>query len=232
MWAVRSNFPAAVELYLEYGAEINARTRTGKTPAARPPGAGGGSHGAGIVRSGWPEQGFQGETPGGMTPLLYAARDGRIDIAKTLVAAKADVQQADVNGITPLLMAITNNHLDVAKFFVEKGANPNAADWWGRTPLYATVEIRNRDYGRNNEHEIDRPAALEVIRMLLDRADRALDPAVARASRHGDTDLALAGHDERRRLGRDHRSLRRAHRKLPLATFRGSRSASARSSSA
>ncbi len=57
MWAVRSNFPAAVEILLEYGAEINARTRTGKTPAARPPGAGGGSHGAGIVRSGWPEQG-------------------------------------------------------------------------------------------------------------------------------------------------------------------------------
>jgi ankyrin repeat protein len=169
MWAVRSNFPAAVEIFLEYGAEINGATRTGKAPAPRPPGAGGGSHGTGIVRSGWPEQGFQGETPGGMTPLLYAARDGRIDIARTLVAAKADVQQADVNGITPLLMSITNNHLDVAKFFVEKGANPNAADWWGRTPLYATVEIRNRDYGRNNEHEIDRPAALEVIRMLLDR---------------------------------------------------------------
>jgi len=169
MWAVRSNFPAAVDLYLEYGAEINARTRTGKTPAARPPGAGGGSHGSGIVRSGWPEQGFQGETPGGMTPLLYAARDGRIDIARILVAAKADVQQADVNSITPLLMAITNKHLDVAKFLLEKGAAVNAADWWGRTPLYATVEIRNRDYGRNNEHEIDRPAAFEVIRMLLDR---------------------------------------------------------------
>jgi ankyrin repeat protein len=169
MWAVRSNFPAAVELYIEYGAEINARTRTGKTPAARPPGAGGGSHGAGIVRSGWPEQGFQGETPGGMTPLLYAARDGRTDIARMLIAAKADVQQADVNGITPLLMAITNNHLDTAKFLLEKAAAPNAADWWGRTPLYAAVEIRNRDYGRNNEHEIDRPAALDLIKMLLDR---------------------------------------------------------------
>lgn len=169
MWAVRSNFPAGVQIMLEYGAEINARTRTGKTPAPRPPGAGGGSHGVGIVRSGWPEQGFQGETPGGMTPLLYAARDGRIDIARSLIAAKADVQQADVNSITPLVMAITNNHLDVAKFLLEKGAAVNAADWWGRTPLYATVEIRNRDYGRNNEHEIDRPAALEVIRMLLDR---------------------------------------------------------------
>jgi ankyrin repeat protein len=169
MWAVRSNFPAAVQTFLEYGAEINARTRTGKTPATRPPGAGGGSHGVGIVRSGWPERGFQGETPGGMTPLLYAARDGRIDIARLLIAAKADVQQADVNGIAPLLMAITNNHLDTAKLLLENGAAPNAADWWGRTPLYATVEIRNRDYGRNNEHAIDRPAALEVIRMLLDR---------------------------------------------------------------
>ena len=169
MWAVRSNVPAAVEIFLEYGAEINARTRTGKAPAPRPPGAGGGSHGVGIVRSGWPEQGFQGETPGGMTPLLYAARDGRTDIARILIAAKVDVQQADVNGITPLLMAITNNHMDTAKLLLQNAAAPNAADWWGRTPLYATIEIRNRDYGRNNEHEIDRPAALDVIRMLLDR---------------------------------------------------------------
>jgi len=169
MWAVRSNFPAAVDLYLEYGSEINARTRTGKAPAVRPPGAGGGSHGAGIVRSGWPEQGFQGETPGGMTPLLYAARDGRTGIVRSLIAAKADVQQADVNGITPLLMAITNNHLDTAKLLLENAAAANAADWWGRTPLYSAIEIRNRDYGRNNEHEIDRPAALEVIKVLLDR---------------------------------------------------------------
>lgn len=169
MWAARSHFTAAVPLLLEYGAEVNAQTRKGKTPAPRPPGAGGGSHGVGIVRSGWPEQGFQGETPGGMTPLLYAARGGRLDIVRLLVAAKADVQQADVNGITPLLMAITNNHLDVAKFLLEKGADPNAADWWGRTPLYAAVEIRNRDYGRNDEHAIDRPAALELIQALLDR---------------------------------------------------------------
>ena len=145
MWAVRSNHPAEVQLLVEYGAEVNARTRTGKAPAPRPPGAGGGSHGVGIVRSGWPDRGFQDATPGGMTALLYAARDGRLDSARMLVAAKADVNQADANGITPLLMAITNNHLDVAKFLLEKGANPNAADWWGRTPLWATVEIRDRD---------------------------------------------------------------------------------------
>ena len=42
----------------------------------RPPGTGGGSHGVGIVRSGVPPQGEQQPTPGGMTPLLFAARDG------------------------------------------------------------------------------------------------------------------------------------------------------------
>jgi ankyrin repeat protein len=66
-------------------------------------------------------------------------------------------------------MAITNNHLDLAKSFLEHGADPKATDWWGRTPLFAAVEIRNRDYGRNAEHDVDRPAALELIRILLDR---------------------------------------------------------------
>jgi len=169
MWAVRSNYPAAAELLLEFGAEVNARTRIGKAPAPRPPGAGGGSHGVGIVRSGWPERGFQDATPGGMTALLYAARDGRLEVAKILVQAKANVNLADANGITPLLMAITNNHIALAKFLLEKGASATSADWWGRTPLWAAVEIRNRDFGRNNEHEIDRPAALELIQALLDR---------------------------------------------------------------
>jgi ankyrin repeat protein len=169
MWAARSNNTAAIPLLVEFGAEVNAATRKGKTPAPRPPGAGGGSHGVGIVRSGWPEQGFQDATPGGMTALLYAARDGRLEASKLLLGAKADVNQTDVNGISPLMMAITNNHLDVAKYFLENGANVNAADWWGRTPLFAAVEIRNRDYGRNDEHSIDRGAALELIRAMVDR---------------------------------------------------------------
>jgi ankyrin repeat protein len=168
MWAARANNLAATQLYIEYGAEVNAATRKGKTPAVRPPGAGGGSHGLGIVRSGWPERGFQDATPGGMTPLLYAARDGRLEIARFLLAAKADLQQADVNGITPLVMAITNNHLALARLFVEKGADVKAVDWWGRTPLWAAVEMRDRDYGRNGEHEIDREAAFDLIRTLLD----------------------------------------------------------------
>ena len=56
MWAVRENRPELVSLLLARGASIEPKTRTGARPAARPPGAGGGSHGVGIVRGGVPPQ--------------------------------------------------------------------------------------------------------------------------------------------------------------------------------
>jgi ankyrin repeat protein len=168
MWAVREHHPGAVQLLLSHGAEVNAQTRTGTAPARRPPGAGGGSHGVGIVRSGWPDQGFQDATPGAMTALLYAARDGSLESAQMLVAAKAQVTQAEANGVTPLLLAIANGNLDVAKFLLDHGADANTADFWGRTPLWEAVELRNLDLDKSGENGIDRAAALDTIKTLLD----------------------------------------------------------------
>jgi ankyrin repeat protein len=168
MWAVRANNVKAVKVLLDRGAAVNARTREGKAPERRPPGAGGGSHGVGIVRGGWPERGYQPESPGGMSPLLFAARDGHLEIARLLLDAGADVNQADVNRITPLLAAISNHQLPVAQLLLERGANPKSADQWGRTPLWAAVEIRNRDIGRNGER-MDREGALNLINALLAR---------------------------------------------------------------
>ena len=168
MWAVRANHPEVVRLLLDKGAELDTKTRIGQTPTRRPPNAGGGSHGLGIVRGGWPDRGSQDATPGAMTALLYAARDGRSEIVQML--AKANVNQAEANGVTPLLMAITNNHLDIAKVLLDRGANVNAMDWWGRTPLWATVDVRNieLDY-KTQEQATDRAASLELIKTLLDR---------------------------------------------------------------
>ncbi|MGB6947407.1 MAG: ankyrin repeat domain-containing protein [Bryobacteraceae bacterium] len=169
MIAVRENNAAAVRLLLDHGADVNAATRVGQTPARRPPGAGGGSHGLGIVRSGWPERGYQDATPGGMTPLLYAARDGHAEIAKILIAAGAKVNAPDANKITPLLMAITNNQPDAADVFIQNGAEINSSDFWGRTPLWAAVEMRDIEYSRGGEHNVDRERLLQLIRTLLDR---------------------------------------------------------------
>jgi ankyrin repeat protein len=101
---------------------------------------------------------------------LYAARDGRLEAARILVTAGADVNQADANGITPLIMAITNNHVEVARFLMDRGADINASDWYGRTPLWAAVETRNMDVDNATfENSVDREPLFSLIETLLDR---------------------------------------------------------------
>ena len=170
MWAVRSDSASIARLLLARGASLEARTRTGAKPAARPPGAGGGSHGVGIVRSGVPPQGEQLPTPGGMTPLLFAARDGSLEAARVLIDAGANLNATDPNGMTPLMMAITNGQIRVAQLLVDKGADVRAADWYGRTPLWAAVEIRNLDMRSGaTDNGIDRDGAMRLITSILDK---------------------------------------------------------------
>ena len=170
MWAARSNSTPIMRLLLAAGASAGAATRVGPKPVARLPGAGGGSHGVGIVRSGVPPQGEQLPVPGGMTALLFAARDGLLDAATLLAEAGADLNQPDPNGISPLLMAITNGQLAVARLLLERGADPKAADWYGRTALWSAVEIRNLDLRSNaTDNGVDREAALQLIAALLDK---------------------------------------------------------------
>ena len=171
MVAVRENDAAAVRLLLDRGADVNAATRIGKTPARRPPGAGGGSHGLGIVRSGWPERGYQDATPGGMTPLLYAARDGRTDIARMLIAAGAKVNTPDANKITPLLMAITNNQPDVADLLIKTAPRSMAPTFGAGRRCGPRSRCATSSTAAAGEHNVDR------------RADAATDPGAARSWR-------------------------------------------------
>jgi ankyrin repeat protein len=171
MLAVREHHAQAVKILIERGAELNARTRVGPTPAFRPPckGTGCGSEGVGINRGGVPDRGQRPAITGGMTPLLYAARDGRLEEARALVAAGAIVTLADPNDITPLLMAILNDHLEVAAFLLDRGADVNAADFWGRTPLWAAVDLRNMDLDHGIDKGVDRAPVFDFIKLLLDR---------------------------------------------------------------
>jgi ankyrin repeat protein len=177
MVSVREDHPAIVKTLIDQGADVNARTRTGQTPSwVLPNSVPGFGHGVGIVRGGLPPRGSRQPIPGSLTPLLYAARDGRLEIARLLVAAKADVNQTDANGITPLISAIVNNRVDVARFLIDNGADIHAADWYGRTPLWAAVETRNMDVDNASfVNSIDREPLLELIKVLLAKG---VDPNV------------------------------------------------------
>src|SRR5579871_739476 len=157
MWAVREHHSDVAKLLLARGADAKARTKV----IADFPAETGNLEGVGRAQN-LPK----GVTPGGMTPLLYAAREGTLDIAKMLVSSGAEVNVAEANQTSPLLVAILNDHIDVASFLLDHGANLNAADGFGRTPLWAAVDYRNLD--TPDKSETDRGPMLELIRALLE----------------------------------------------------------------
>jgi len=79
---------------------------------------------------------------GGMTPLLYAARQGYIDAARMLLDAGVPVNQLKGgDGASALLVATVNGQFDLAAMLLDRGANPNLVAENGVAPLYAAINL-------------------------------------------------------------------------------------------
>jgi uncharacterized protein len=180
MIAAREGHVDVVQVLLEAGADANAVTATEEAPRFIPPSESpaGLSKGVGIVRAGWPEgRGKRYQAGGHKTALLYAAREGHLDVARSLVAGGASLELADDNGLTPLLYTILNasayrvardgssDHLAVANLLLDAGANVNATDWYGETPLWAAVDLRNLELGPAEK----KPGMRDEVFALLER---------------------------------------------------------------
>jgi ankyrin repeat protein len=111
---------------------------------------------------------------GGLTALLYAARDGCYDCAEALIAKGADVNVTTMpEGVTPLMIALDNDNNDVARLLLDHGANPHVWDWYGRTALYIAVDRKDGgSSGGGLRVPIDashsaRTSVMDVIKALL-----------------------------------------------------------------
>ena len=79
---------------------------------------------------------------GGLSPLLYAVRQGFSESTDALLKAGADINQpAKGDGTTPLLMAIVNGHFDLALSLLNKGADPKLSSMNGVGPLYGVLNV-------------------------------------------------------------------------------------------
>ena len=105
---------------------------------------------------------------GGVTPLVFSARQGDIASAKLMLEHGADVNQQTEGGWTPLLTAVQNRYYKLATFLLERGADPKIQNHGGWSPLYIATDNRNIEGGDYPTRKPDMDH-LEIIKLLIDR---------------------------------------------------------------
>src|SRR4051812_26751849 len=152
MWATAERHPEMMKVLIAAGADVNARSALQHWERQRTL----------EPRDKWlPE--------GGLTPLLFAAREGCAECEKVLIDAKADINVVDPDQQSALIIALINGHYDAAAVLIERGIDVNVPDKVGRTALYAAVDDHTMpSSNRPAPKELDnRLTSLDVIRMLL-----------------------------------------------------------------
>lgn len=153
IWAAAQDQPAMIRFLLSKGAKVDARS---------------------AVRN-WPRRMTAEERPkdmnrGGMSALMFAAREGHVETARTLLKAGADPDFADPDGSTPLIVALMNGHWDTAKLLIDSGASVNMWDWWGQAPLYMAVDMNTLPAGARTElPTMDITTGMDIINLLIAR---------------------------------------------------------------
>ena len=152
MWAAAEGHGDAMKVLIEGGADVNARSSIIAWERQRTE----------EPRDKW-------LPPGGLTPLLFAAREGRVDSARVLLDHGADINIVSPDRHTSLIIALSSGHFDVAGLLIERGADVNMEDKVGQTALYAAVDAHtvpgsNRPAPKETD---DTLSSLDVITMLL-----------------------------------------------------------------
>jgi ankyrin repeat protein len=191
IFAAAANRLEAVKLLIAKGADKNAATKVtdlmalsangenpdGRNLAVKPETAGRTARPAGKPRAPGLERGYlineQVHTQGGMTPLLFAARQGYVEVATALVDAGVDVNQRKKgDNVSAMLTATINGHFDLAKMLLDRGADPNAFAENGVAPLYAAINLQwapRAGYPQPRAHLNQKIGYLEFMKALLDK---------------------------------------------------------------
>jgi len=111
--------------------------------------------------------GLVGSGGGGLTALVFAAREGDIESAEYLLRGGADVNQTTEYGWTPLLTATNNRHYQLGSLLIDWGADVNRPNKGGWTPLYIATDNRNIEGGDYPVPKADIDH-LAFIKILLD----------------------------------------------------------------
>ena len=153
MWASARRHPEMMQLLISNGADINARSIDRNYQRH-------------VTAEGRPKN----LDSGGLTPLLYAARENCLACVGVLLEHGADIDLPDPDGVSPLLVAIMNANWDLARQLILAGADVSQWDIFGQAPLFAAIGLRSRvDGGRASIDPLNETDGLTIVNALLAR---------------------------------------------------------------
>ena len=153
MWAAARRHPEMMQLLASRGADVNARSIDRNYQRH-------------VTAEGRPKN----LDSGGLTPLLYAARENCAACVDVLLKNKVDIDLPDPDGVSPLLLAIMNANWDLAKQLIQAGADVSQWDIFGEAPLITAIDQRNRiDGGRASIDVPNTTSGLAIVTLLLER---------------------------------------------------------------
>lgn len=161
MWAVSERHLDMARMLIANHANVNVRSYF--VPSAH----GRGFEGA-VPQPPKPDQAVEELAGGWMTPLLFAAREGDLEMARTLIDAGANLNAIAGDGKDSLGLAVFNGQYELASFLIDKHVNVNHADAQRFTPLFWAVDRRNMELGTNGFPWTVTTDPLPLIKKLLD----------------------------------------------------------------
>ena len=155
MWASIGGYTEVVKTLLKAGADPNATAEVSPLSTN--------SSGDAAGRS------WVSHATGGLTALMFAARQGQIDAARALLDGGAKPNYANPDGLTALIIAVINDQLDLAAMLVDKGANANDGSLYEAVQIHNSRVIeQNMDSTRPKLWHENKTTPLELISLMLD----------------------------------------------------------------
>ena len=136
MWAAARGNLTVVKTLLDAGADVNAKTPTVRRMHSN-------------EEMDFQETNAIGQTgyvwvatdPSAFSPLMFAVRNGHMDVVRVLLDGGANVNDELSDGTSALMLAVANAHYELAAYLLERDADPNAnARGW--TALHQAVRGR------------------------------------------------------------------------------------------
>lgn len=148
MWGAAENHTDVVRALIAAGADVNARSIVWDWPKLK-------------LRSG--DLGVA-LPDGGLSTLMYAARQGAVEPARLLAEAGADLNYKEPQGYTALLISILNGQYELASMLIDKGAKIDDG------ALRLTVEVRDMDKSDKHPAPTDygKLHSLDFMKVLID----------------------------------------------------------------